>query len=189
MADLAAALMNQPIPGQSLTRSPDARAPYESPPAVTELAGVTQILFNAMTSDSFLQAFMDAANQGNGIVLDKIAAITLHEAFSSGKITPDLAILAVEPCIEVLMFISSLLDIPVKFASDDKETDWQGVMRVASKQAKNVGASSPATLQEWLAQNDVEEQPEEPVTKAAVKKAVSLLAPPSSPKSLMGGAE
>jgi hypothetical protein len=182
MADLATALMNKSVPGQSLTRNPDSRAPYESAPASTELSEVTQILFGILTRDETMQSLADTASQGSGVDIDTMAGIVLHEAFSNGKITPDLAILAVEPCIEILMFISSLLDIPVKFSSDDVETDWQGVMRVASKQAKNVGASSPATLQEWLAQNDIEDEPEVPVTKAAVKKAVSLLAPPTSPE-------
>ena len=86
-----------------------------------------------------------------------------------------MAILAIEPTLEILMFVCSILDIPVRFSTDDKETDHSGVMKVAKKQAKSIGATSPATLQEWLAQN--ESKREEPVTVKEVKKAVSLLSP------------
>ena len=175
MPDLASALMNKPVPGQSLTRNPDSRAPYERPPASTELAQVTRTLFSILTRDEMLQSLADTFNKGSGTDIDRLAGVILHEAFANGKISPDLAILAVEPCIEILMFICSILDVPVQFSSDDKETDWTGTLKVASKQAKRVGASSPATLQEWLSQN--EQQMVEPVTKKEVKKAVSLLAP------------
>jgi hypothetical protein len=175
MADLANALTNLPIPGQSLTNSPDAKAAYQTPPESTELSEVTKILFKILTQDNILESLAQAASEGEGTSLDNLTAVILHEAFATGKITPDMAILAIEPTLEILMFVCSILDIPVRFSTDDKETDHSGVMKVAKKQAKSIGATSPATLQEWLAQN--ESKREEPVTVKEVKKAVSLLSP------------
>ena len=178
MADVLKAMTNKPVPGQSLTRPPESRAPYEQPPVTTRLEEATQNIFRIITQEQFMDGMAKAANQGTGVFLDRLAGVVLHEAFSTGKITPDLAILAIEPTIEALMFVCSLLDIPVKFSTDNRETDWTGTMKVASRQAKQLGASSPASLQEWLAQN---EQPEEvEVTTEKVKAARSLLSPRES---------
>ena len=176
MADLMNALTSKAVPGQSLTQSPEAKAPYQTAPETTELSEVTKILFKLLTTERVLEDLAKTSSESSGTSLDQLAGVILHEAFSTGKITPDMAILAVEPTIEILMFISSLLDIPVRFSTDDLDTDWCGVLKVAKKQAEAVGAASPATLQEWLAQNDKQEA-EEPVTVKEVKKAVSLLSP------------
>ena len=175
MADLMNALTSKAVPGQSLTQSPEAKAPYQTAPETTELSETTKILFKLLTQESILEDLAKTSIEGSGTSLDRLAGVILHEAFATGKITPDMAILAIEPTIEILMFISSLLDIPVRFSTDDLDTDWCGVMKVAKKQAESIGAASPATLQEWLAQN--EQEVEEPVTIKEVKKAVSLLSP------------
>jgi hypothetical protein len=173
MADVASAITNVPIPGQSLTTDPDSRAPYEQPPASTKLEGVTQNILNIVSGDEFIDNFARTFNEGSGIFVDKMAGTILTEAFGQGKLTPDLAILAIEPTIEALMFLASTLDVPVRFSSDKDDEDWTGIKQVARIQAEVIGTSSPASLREWLGQND--EVVEKEITPETVKQAVGSL--------------
>lgn len=102
-------LFEAPIPGESLTTDPDSPAPYETPPEYTKVEDFVDALFMRVSDEDNLDKFMDPIRKGTPI--EDVAGMILFQAFSSGKITPDLQLMAVEPTIYMLIGLSQFVGI------------------------------------------------------------------------------
>ena len=51
--------MQRPIPGQSLTNSPDSPYPWEQPPEFTEIQPAIESLYISLTEDDAYEAIVD----------------------------------------------------------------------------------------------------------------------------------
>lgn len=94
-------MFDAPIPGESLTTNPDEPQPYETPPEYTDLETYIDDLFYNITSEDSLDGILDPVRKG--VPVEDVAQMINFQAFASGKITPDLQLLAMEPTIYMIL--------------------------------------------------------------------------------------
>lgn len=93
--------MQRPIPGQSLTNSPDSPYPWEQPPEFTETQPAIESLYVSLTEDDAYEAIVDLIDADNTIA--DAAQIVLYAGFEEGLWNPDLMTLLIEPTMYLIM--------------------------------------------------------------------------------------
>ena len=93
--------MQRPIPGQSLTNSPDAPYPWEQPPEFTEIQPAIESLYVSLTEDDAYEAIVDLIDADNTIA--DAAQVVLYAGFEEGLWNPDLMTLLIEPTMYLIM--------------------------------------------------------------------------------------
>jgi hypothetical protein len=113
----------RPIPGQSLTNSPDQQYPWEQPPELTNAREAMFAIFDSLTEDDSLTNILFALNKGVGVI--DLASITLYTGFIEGKWNPDLMLLLMEPTMYMIMALAEKAEIDYVMDSGDlsKQTD------------------------------------------------------------------
>ena len=96
-----AAKMQRPIPGQSLTNSPDSPYPWEQPPEFTEIQPAIESLYVSLTEDDAYEAIVDLIDADNTIA--DAAQVVLYAGFEEGLWNPDLMTLLIEPTMYLIM--------------------------------------------------------------------------------------
>jgi len=98
-----------PIPGQSLTSSPESQPPYEGAPEFTNIKTATEAIFASLLEEDMIiqvaQLMMD------GTPIGDITKMLLVAGLSQGKYNPDLMLLLVEPVMYMLLAIAERLGI------------------------------------------------------------------------------
>lgn len=117
MRDTEAMLMTAPIPGQSLTQSPESRLPYETPPKFTDLQDFIDETFLRLTDEDALPDLLDSLRMG--LPVEHVAEKYLEKTFQDGEITPDMVLLSIEPVIYMLISLATFAEIdPVLYPED-----------------------------------------------------------------------
>tara|TARA_B100001059_G_C17804527_1_gene568273 strand:+ start:754 stop:1329 length:576 start_codon:yes stop_codon:yes gene_type:complete len=93
--------MQRPIPGQSLTNSPDSPYPWEQPPEFTEIQPAIESLYVSLTEDDAYEAIVDLIDADNTIA--DAAQVVLYAGFEEGLWNPDLMTLLIEPTMYLIM--------------------------------------------------------------------------------------
>lgn len=93
--------MQRPIPGQSLTNSPDSPYPWEQPPEFTEIQPAIESLYVSLTEDDAYEALVDLIDADNTIA--DAAQVVLYAGFQEGLWNPDLMTLLIEPTMYLIM--------------------------------------------------------------------------------------
>ena len=93
--------MQRPIPGQSLTNSPDTPYPWEQPTEFTEIQPAIESMFINLTEDDAYGALVDIIDSDNTIA--EAAQIILFAGFEEGLWNPDLMTLLIEPTMYLIM--------------------------------------------------------------------------------------
>jgi len=93
--------MQIPIPGQSLTNSPDSPYPWEQPPEFTEIQPAIESLYVSLTEDDAYEAIVDLIDADNTIA--DAAQVVLYAGFEEGLWNPDLMTLLIEPTMYLIM--------------------------------------------------------------------------------------
>jgi len=93
--------MQRPIPGQSLTNSPDTPYPWEKPTEFTEIQPAIESMFINLTEDDAYEALVDIIDADNTIA--ETAQIILFAGFEEGLWNPDLMTLLIEPTMYLIM--------------------------------------------------------------------------------------
>ena len=91
----------RPIPGSSLTNSPDTPYPWEQAPQFTELSPAIDSLFLELTEPEAYHSIMDLVR--NGVPVGDIAQVILTDGFQKGMFNPDLMMLLVEPTMYMII--------------------------------------------------------------------------------------
>ena len=91
----------RPIPGSSLTNSPDTPYPWEQPPQFTELSPAIDALFLELTEHEAYHSIMDLVR--NGVPVGDIAQVILTDGFQKGMFNPDLMMLLIEPTMYMII--------------------------------------------------------------------------------------
>ena len=107
----------RPIPGQSLTNSPDQKYAWEQPPQTVDTKDAMVEVFEALTEPEALRNTLIALDKGVGVI--DIASITLYTAFIEGKFNPDVMLLLMEPTMYMVMSLAEKADIQYTLDSDD----------------------------------------------------------------------
>ena len=100
---------NAPIPGESLTASPDTPKSWERPPEFTDQEEAMRAVYMELTEQDTLRKIVDIIDEG--IALDELAQVILYKGYTSGKFNPDMMMLLAEPTIYLLIAIADYADI------------------------------------------------------------------------------
>ena len=109
-----------PIPGQSLTNSPDARQPWENPPKITNVKEARETVFLEILKQENLEAIVTLMNQGMSVA--KISEMLLFIGYTKGQFNADMMMLLAEPTMYMLLAIAEQVGIDVKVDEDDDVT-------------------------------------------------------------------
>jgi len=104
-SELEGMMQSVPIPGQSLTQSPEQKLPFERPPEFTDLQEFIDDVFLRISEPERLPQLFDIMR--DGVPLEHIAQKILMKSFQEGEITPDLLLMAIEPVIYILITLST----------------------------------------------------------------------------------
>ena len=116
---------NAPVPGESLTVSPDSKHAWESPPEYTNDEDALEALYFELTEIDTLRKLINIIN--DGVPLDEIAQVVLYKGYSEGKYNPDLMLTMIEPTIYLLIAIADYADIKdyVLYDGEDDDPDTE----------------------------------------------------------------
>ena len=114
---------NAPIPGESLTASPDTPKAWERPPQYTDEDEAMRAVYMELTNLSTLKQLIKLID--DGIPLDEIAQVVLYKGYTKGKYTPDLMLLLIEPTIYLLISIADYAQITDYVLYEDEEEDTE----------------------------------------------------------------
>ena len=109
-----------PVPGQSLTNSPDSQQPWEQAPEYTSLRKATQEIFLNLLEDEMLETVVTL--MANGTPIGDITKMLLVSGMSKGKFNVDLMLSLIEPVMYMLLAIAEKVGIKnVKLNREDDE--------------------------------------------------------------------
>jgi len=112
---------NAPVPGESLTSSPETPKAWERPPQYTDEEDAMRAVYMVLTEQDSLRGLIEIISEGTP--LDEIAQVVLYKGYVEGKYTPDLMLLLAEPTIYLLIAISDYAEIKDYVLYDGEEDD------------------------------------------------------------------
>ena len=112
---------NAPIPGESLTASPDTPTAWERPPEYTDQEEAMRAVYFELTEQNTLRELVNIID--DGVALDEIAQVILYKGYRSGKFNPDMVLLLAEPTIYLLIAIADYADIKDYVLYEGEEED------------------------------------------------------------------
>jgi len=135
-----------PIPGQSLTNSPDQKYPWESPPELTAPQDAIQKIFLEILKDENLELFADL--MAKKVPIADLATMIGMASFTKGKMNPDLMLTVLEPTMYMLLTIAEKLGInPVLYRGEQEDdrnemvsdkSEAEEILKVNNKAKQNV---------------------------------------------------
>ena len=112
---------NAPVPGESLTTSPDTPKSWERPPQFTNEDDAMVEIYLRLTERDKLKSLINIID--DGIPLDEIAQVVLYKGYTEGQFNPDLMMLLIEPTIYLLISIADYADIKDYVLYEGEEDD------------------------------------------------------------------
>jgi len=109
----------RPIPGQSLTNSPDQPYKWEQPSEFVNTSEATTYVFGVLTEPETTTNLLLSVS--NGVSIVDLASIVLYSGFLEGKWNPDLMTLLMEPTMFMIMALAEKADIEYQMEAGDKE--------------------------------------------------------------------
>lgn len=141
-------LFEAPIPGQSLTNSPDQPYPWEGPPQITSQKEAMNKIFLEIIKPENMETLGTAMS--DGIPIAGLAEVLIKTSFQKGKINPDLAVTLMEPVMYMLLSVAEKIGVdPV--LSDDEEDDRSGELEdpeVGEENVRFTQRQAPTSLKE-----------------------------------------
>lgn len=118
--DIGQYAFEKPIPGQSLTNSPDQSYPWEGAPQLTSSKEAIQKIFLELLKDENLELFADL--MAKKVPVADLATMIGMASFTKGKMNPDLMLTVLEPTMYMLLTIAEKLGIePVLYRGEEKD--------------------------------------------------------------------
>jgi len=116
---------NAPIPGESLTTSPDNPKAWERPPEHADDDDAMEEIYLLLTEQDKLKELINIINDGTP--LDEIAQVVLYKGYTSGKYNPDVMLMLIEPTIYLLIAIADYAEINdyVLYEGEDGDPDTE----------------------------------------------------------------
>ena len=106
-----------PIPGQSLTNSPDTQQAWEQPPRTTNIKEARELMFLEILKDENLETIIGLMNEGMSI--SQLTEMLLFIGFTKGQFNADLMMLLAEPTMYMLLAIAEAVGIEPPINRDD----------------------------------------------------------------------
>ena len=116
---------NAPIPGESLTASPDNKKAWERPPEYTNEDDAMKEIYLLLTEQDKLKQLINTID--DGVPLDEIAQVILYKGYTEGKYNPDLMLLLIEPTLYLLIAIADYAEIKdyVLYTGEENDPDTE----------------------------------------------------------------
>ena len=134
--------VGRPIPGQSLTNSPEQPYNWEKPAEYTNPKEAMLYTFEILTEPETTANILLSISKGISVI--DIASIILYQGFTEGKWNPDLMTLLMEPTMYMIMALCEKAEIKYKLDSvdDDDVEEILGDKAVAAveKEVNNLDA-------------------------------------------------
>ena len=134
--------VGRPIPGQSLTNSPEQPYNWEKPAEYTNPKEAMLYTFEILTEPETTANILLSISKGISVI--DIATIILYQGFTEGKWNPDLMTLLMEPTMYMIMALAEKAEIKYKLdsADDDDVEEILGDKAVAAveKEVNNLDA-------------------------------------------------
>ena len=106
-----------PIPGQSLTNSPDTQQAWEQPPRTTSIKEARELMFLEILKEENLQTIIVLMNDGMSI--SQLTEMLLFIGFTKGQFNADLMMLLAEPTMYMLLAVAEGVGIDPVINDDD----------------------------------------------------------------------
>ena len=112
-----------PIPGESLTSSPDNSKAWERPPEYVDEDRAMEALYLLLTDQDKLPSLIQLID--SGVPIDEIAQVILYQGYTAGQYNPDLMLTMIEPTIYLLIAIADYAEIKdyVLYNEEDEDPD------------------------------------------------------------------
>ena len=111
-------LFERATPGQSLTKDPDSRYPWEGPPEMTSVRVASERIFMDLLKDENLETVTNLMAQKTPVA--DIATLLLTTGFQKGKFNPDLMVSLLEPTMYMLMALAEKAGIDPVISRGDE---------------------------------------------------------------------
>jgi len=119
-SDIGKYAFEKPIPGQSLTNSPDQAYPWEGAPELTSTKDAIQKIFLELLKDENLEMF--AGLMAKKVPVADLATMIGMASFTKGKMNPDLMMTIIEPTMYMLLSIAEKVGIePVIYRGEEED--------------------------------------------------------------------
>jgi len=119
---------DSPIPGESLTSSPDNAKAWERPSQYVNEDRAMEALYLLLTDQEKLPQLINLIDSGTP--LDEIAQVILYQGYTAGQYNPDLMLSMIEPAIYLLISIADYAEIKdyvlYEGEEDDPDTEIPG---------------------------------------------------------------
>lgn len=167
----------RPIPGQSLTNSPETPLPFEGPTKFVETQPALDHIFLQLTEDEAMNNLETLLTDGYPVSL--LAEQMLFAGFSEGLWNPDLMLLLLEPTIYMIMSIADTMEIENIVIEEGDEPELYTDEMSDSEKAEKLDNASKIFIKSKLMKNqmnDLSSFKKEPMMKEEPKvKPKSLL--------------
>jgi hypothetical protein len=110
-----------PIPGQSLTDSPEQPYRWERPPEFVKVDEAMMYFADKLLQPETYTEMMKLLSRGQTV--DTLAQMILYASFTEGKINPDLMMLCYEPLLFLIMAMAERVDVEYELDDDETELD------------------------------------------------------------------
>ena len=110
-----------PIPGESLTASPDTPKAWERPPQYTNEDKAMEGLYLLLTDQEKLPELIKLID--SGVPIDEIVQVILYQGYTAGQYNPDLMLAMIEPAIYLLIAIADYAEIKDYVLYEGEEDD------------------------------------------------------------------
>lgn len=162
----------RPIPGQSLTNSPENTYPWEQPPVLTDVKEASMFFFSKLIEPKVYNSLLDAIEEG--IPLMDIAQVLMYQAYRDGLVNPDLMMILVEQVVYMMAALAERQGIDFIIQEDDEEDMQEQMLRGETPTTENI----PAEIKEKV------EEAELPARSSLLGDERPV--PPAEPASLLG---
>lgn len=119
-------ILKGPIPGQSLTDSPDMASPWEQAPKFNTANQALDHLFDTVTKKSFIDSYDTLLKEDKRFYVDSLVSNMLVEGFVNGLWTVDVMMLLVEPLLVIMVWAAAQLRRSPSFSNDSGYEDRTG---------------------------------------------------------------
>ena len=131
-------MFDAPIPGQSLTQSPDTPLPYETPPEFVNVEDAREWLFEHLTDPESVPELIGFIS--DGVPIEILATQVVFGGMVSGKWNTDMMLLLIEPAVYTLLFIAEQSGVDYILSYDElNEVDSSVKTKVSQYVEKSLG--------------------------------------------------
>jgi hypothetical protein len=112
-------VFERPIPGQSLTNSPEQKYPWDNPPEITSQREATERVFLDLIKPDNMETVSTLMAEGTPVA--DVAQMLLMAGFTKGKFNPDMMLNLLEPTMFMLLSIAEKIGLDPKITREDDE--------------------------------------------------------------------